>query len=76
MYACFLCDKTVDRGNTVSHAKNRHKTLRKPNLHRARIDVDGEKFKVMLCTKCLRRVRTAQREELEVSSNQEPTVKQ
>jgi large subunit ribosomal protein L28 len=76
MYACFLCEKTVDRGNTVSHAKNRAKTLRKPNLHRARVSVDGEKVRVMLCTKCLRRVRAAQRAEQETSKNQESTVKQ
>jgi len=41
-------------GQKVSHAKNRSKRVFKPNLHRARIMVDGVKEKLTLCTKCLR----------------------
>lgn len=52
--SCYNCKKTADNGNIVSHAKNRSKHMRKPNLHSARIIVDGLKKKVALCTKCLR----------------------
>ena len=57
--ACFNCGKTVSRGNLVSHAKNRTKTVRKPNLHRAHMMIDGRNIKVLLCTKCMRRHRAA-----------------
>lgn len=58
-YTCDNCGKGVDRGNLVSHAKNRTKTLRKPNLHRANMVVKGKKVKMRLCTKCLRTVKKA-----------------
>lgn len=57
--ACDRCSKTLDRGNKVSHAKNRTKTLRMPNLHRANVMVGGMKMKMKLCTKCIRLVRAA-----------------
>ena len=41
-------------GHNVSHAKNRTRKIFKPNLHGARIVVDGTSMKVRLCTKCLR----------------------
>ena len=51
---CFNCAKTVDIGKNVSHAKNRTRRLRKPNLHTAHIAIGGLRKKVALCTKCLR----------------------
>lgn len=51
---CYNCNKSADNGNLVSHAKNRSKHLRKPNLHTAHIIEKGAKKKVSLCTKCLR----------------------
>ncbi len=53
--ACYMCGKGSDFGHLVSHAKNRTKTIRKPNLHPAKIMVNGKKMKVRLCTKCLRK---------------------
>jgi len=41
-------------GHNVSHAKNRTRKVFKPNLHGARVVVDGTSMKVRLCTKCLR----------------------
>jgi len=53
---CFNCKKGVMYGHKVSHAKNRTRRIFKPNLHFARIKVDGTiKKRVRLCTKCLRR---------------------
>ena len=54
-YQCDYCAKTVDRGHNVSHAKNRTKRLRKPNLHQARVVEHGKTVKRLLCTKCLKK---------------------
>ena len=51
---CYSCFKKADVGNNVSHAKNRTKRLRKPNLHRAHLVIGGVKKAVVMCTKCLR----------------------
>lgn len=51
---CANCGKGVMYGHEVSHAKNRTKRLFKPNLHSARIVIDGIGKRVRLCTKCLR----------------------
>lgn len=54
-YACDNCGKTVDHGHKVSHAKNRTNTLRRPNLHNAKVLKSGKVVSVRLCTKCLRK---------------------
>lgn len=54
-YICDSCGKGSDLGNLVSHAKNRSKTVRKPNLHSARVMVKGKIVRQRLCTKCLRK---------------------
>ncbi len=41
-------------GHNVSHAKNRTRKIFKPNLHNARIEVNGVTRTMKLCTKCLR----------------------
>ncbi len=61
-YACDNCDKSVDRGHLVSHAKNRVNTLRKPNLHAARVIENGKVVRKRLCTKCLRRAERPQKQ--------------
>lgn len=53
-YVCENCGKGVQYSNLVSHAKNRIHTIRKPNLHMARVVVGGKIRRVRLCTKCLR----------------------
>lgn len=61
--ACDRCGKTYDHGNKVSHAKNRTKTMRMPNLHRANVKVGDSRLKLKLCTKCIRVVRASQKEQ-------------
>ena len=56
-FKCDNCGKGVMYGHKVSHAKNRTNRLFKPNLHSARIAVDGTSMRVRLCTKCLRRAK-------------------
>ncbi len=51
---CYNCGKGIMVGHNVSHAKNRTRKVFKPNLHGAKIIVDGTSMKIRLCTKCLR----------------------
>lgn len=41
-------------GHNVSHAKNRTRKIFKPNLHTARVVVNGVSKTLRLCTKCQR----------------------
>ena len=52
---CANCEKGVMYGHNVSHAKNRTNRIFAPNLHSARIKINGAMKRVRLCTKCLRR---------------------
>lgn len=58
---CYNCGKGVMVGHNVSHAKNRTRKVFKPNLHGARIMVEGTSMRVRLCTKCLRMVKNPKR---------------
>ncbi len=51
---CFNCGKGIMYGHNVSHAKNRTRRIFKPNLHVARVLVNGAYKRVRLCTKCQR----------------------
>lgn len=55
---CDYCGKKRDVGHNVSHAKNRSRRIRKPNLHTHRMPTEEGKVKMRLCTKCLRMVKT------------------
>ena len=57
---CDYCSKGSMRGNTVSHAKNRAKRVFRPNLHKVNLKIEGEKAKLMLCTRCLRTLKKKQ----------------
>jgi len=61
-FGCFLCGKGVQFAHKVSHAKNRTKIIRRPNLHTHKMVIDGEKVKIKLCTKCKREVRRMERD--------------
>lgn len=58
-YVCESCGKGVQYSNRVSHAKNRTHTIRKPNIHSAKLVVDGQRLSVRMCTKCLRTAKKA-----------------
>jgi ribosomal protein L28 len=74
-YACDNCGKGSDFGNLVSHAKNRTKTIRKPNLHRATVLVRGKAVKQLLCTKCLRKAVRPHKLALEEKAKEEKEKK-
>lgn len=54
---CDNCGKGIMYGHNVSHAKNRTRKIFKPNLHRARLVVNGITKSMKLCTKCLRKLK-------------------
>lgn len=54
---CANCNKGILYGHNMSHAKNRTNRIFSPNLHSARIMVNGAMKKVRLCTKCLRKAK-------------------
>lgn len=59
---CANCGKGVMYGHNVSHAKNRTRKIFKPNLHAARILINGTRHKLRLCTVCLRMFKNAAKE--------------
>jgi large subunit ribosomal protein L28 len=56
---CANCKKGIMHGHNMSHAKNRTNRIFEPNLHPARIMIDGAMKRVRLCTKCLRKAKKA-----------------
>jgi large subunit ribosomal protein L28 len=62
---CFNCGKGIMYGHNVSHAKNRTRKIFKPNLHPARIMINGVAKKVKLCTKCQRILKASVHVEVE-----------
>jgi len=54
---CQFCGKGIMRGNKVSHAKNRSKKIYRANLQNKRLEIAGKLKKVVICTKCLKRLK-------------------
>ncbi len=53
-FVCDYCEKKSDYGHNVSHAKNRTRRIRRPNLHSARVLEAGKVVRRRLCSRCLR----------------------
>ena len=53
-FACELCGKGPQSGNTVSHANNRTRRVFNPNLQTVRALVNGAAKRIRVCTRCLR----------------------
>ena len=53
-HVCDNCGRGVDYGHNVSHAKNRTRRLRLPNLHSVRVIVDGKVVRKRLCSSFLK----------------------
>ncbi len=51
---CDFCGKTPMFGHNVSHSKRHTNRSWTPNIHPARILIDGKMKRVNLCTRCLR----------------------
>lgn len=58
MAKCEICGKTAGTGNRISIARSHvsrraHRTW-KPNLRTVKIEMNGEKRRMHVCSKCLR----------------------
>lgn len=51
---CYICGKSPQAGNTVSHANNRHRRRFLPNLQSVRAMIQGTKRRVRVCASCIR----------------------
>jgi large subunit ribosomal protein L28 len=51
---CAICGKGPQYGHNVSHSKVRTKRRFMPNLHKARVAVNGRTQTALICTRCLR----------------------
>ncbi len=51
---CELCLKSGMSGNNVSHSNRHTKTRFMANVHKQTVVLDEKKYKVKLCTRCLR----------------------
>lgn len=60
MPRCYICRKGNMTNLQVSHAKNRSKKIRKPNLQSFKIKIGNLTKKVKMCTECLRRTKKEQ----------------
>lgn len=60
-YLCDICGKSNMRGNLVSHSKQRMHRRYLANLHHAKALVNGVVKKLLVCTKCLRRLKRPDR---------------
>jgi large subunit ribosomal protein L28 len=69
---CNNCGKGVMYGHNVSHSKRRTRKIFKPNLHTARILINGNFIRMKLCVKCLRMFKSAA---AEAQAAKQPVVK-
>ena len=51
---CDICGKIPTSGSTISHSKRHAKRRWQPNVHPVTMEVDGEKKKLSICSRCLR----------------------
>ena len=51
---CAICGKGPQYGHNVSHSKVRTKRRFMPNLHKAKVTIQGRQETALVCTRCLR----------------------
>jgi len=51
---CEICGKGPSFGNNVSHANNKTKRRRNPNLQTVKAVSHGQVKRIRVCTRCLR----------------------
>ena len=51
---CAVCGKYPVSGNNVSHSNKKTKRVFKPNVIKAKVEINGRVQKVNVCTKCLK----------------------
>ena len=51
---CEICNKEVSFGCNVSHSHKKSNRMFKPNIQKAKIEINGTVKKINICTKCLK----------------------
>jgi len=51
---CDICGKLPQFGHNVSHSKRRTNRRWVPNIHPAKVTINGQLKRLNLCTRCLR----------------------
>ncbi|MDR1364548.1 MAG: 50S ribosomal protein L28 [Oscillospiraceae bacterium] len=54
MAKCDICGKSLSFGIKVSHSHRRSNRKWHPNVHRAKLIIDGIKKRVSACARCMR----------------------
>ncbi len=54
MAKCAICGKGPNFGHNVSHANNRTKKIRMPNIQRVKTVTNGTVRHVRVCTQCIK----------------------
>ncbi|HUC87206.1 MAG TPA: 50S ribosomal protein L28 [Candidatus Saccharimonadales bacterium] len=53
-YSCEICGKGKQFGHSVPFSQKKTNKVWKPNLQRTRLEIDGTKVRVKICTQCMR----------------------
>jgi large subunit ribosomal protein L28 len=61
-YSCEICGKGKQFGHSVPFSLKKTNKVWKPNLQRTRLEIDGTKVRVKICTQCMRTLEKYQRE--------------
>lgn len=75
-YSCEICGKGKQFGHNVPFSQKKTNKVWKPNLQRTRIEIDGTKVRVKMCTQCMRtlakydRASTAKATEIDASTTE------
>jgi large subunit ribosomal protein L28 len=64
-YSCEICGKGKQFGHNVPFSQKKTNKVWKPNLQRTRLDVDGTKVRVKICTQCMRTIAKYERQAAE-----------
>ena len=51
---CSICGKGPSAGNNRSHALNITKRVYRPNIHKTKVEIDGQVQTAYVCTKCMK----------------------
>jgi large subunit ribosomal protein L28 len=51
---CDICGKKTGSGNNVSHSHKKTKRVFKPNIQKARVEINGRVKNINICTSCLK----------------------
>ena len=73
-FVCEECGKGIQYANNVSHAKNRTKTKKLPNLRYFRVVLGGKLIRRRLCMKCLKMAVRPHADKLRVATVKKATV--